>query len=277
MYAVEVENVRKSLGNFQIEDLSFSIEKGRIVGIIGSNGSGKTTIIKLLLNLLFKDSGTIKLLGRDNNENDVFEKIGVYLDNQFPDKLSLEKIDRIMKSIYKNWDSDKFYFLLEKFNLDEDKKFEDYSKGMKTKAALIISMAYSPELLILDEPTSGLDPVVREEILNIFLDYMQDEKNTILMSSHISSDLEKIADYILYIKDGQIIFIEEKDNIIYNFGLIKCGEEDFHNIKDEDKVLFKKNGNNYMILTKDKYASRKKYPDILIDNMNLDDLMLIYS
>ena len=208
-YAIEVRNLTKEYENFKLENASFNVGKGTIMGFIGENGAGNSTTIKAILNLIKKDNGLITVLGKEINRNEkgIKNELGIVLnDGNFNEKLNVKAINKIMKNIYKRWDDDVFYKYIEKFNIDTSKKIEEFSKGMKMKLSIAIALSHKAKILILDEATSGLDPVARDEVLDILMEFIQNEENSILMSSHITSDLEKIADYITFIHNGKIIF-----------------------------------------------------------------------
>ena len=240
---IEIKDLSKTYDKFKLDDINLNIPKGIIVGLIGENGAGKTTLIKSILNLINIDSGNIKIFGKSNKESDAIikEDIGIVLDNMFfPEILNAKDINLIMKDIYKNWDSDLYFNYLEKFDIPLSKKIKDLSKGMRKKLEIITALVHKPKILILDEPTSGLDPVVRDEILDMFLEFIQDENNTILLSSHITSDLEHIADRIVFIDHGKLIMNENKDEILDNYGILKCKKDDFKNINKGDIISYKR-------------------------------------
>lgn len=279
MDILKVENLSKSYDDFTLENVGFNLPKGSIMGLVGENGAGKTTIIKLILNLIKRESGYIKVFGLDNieNEQQIKEKIGVVLDESyFHDNLRAKDISLIMDNIYSNWDKSVFLYYLKKFKLPLDKIVKDFSKGMKMKLSIAVALSHDPQFLILDEPTSGLDPIVRSEILDIFMEFIQDEEKSILFSTHITSDLDKIADYITFIHNGAIIFSESKDDMINNFGIIKCGKEDFNMIDKTDIVGYRKSQFGYEVLINNKQRNRSKYNTFIIDSASLEDIMLLY-
>lgn len=278
-YSLEIENLSKTYDTFKLEDINFKLPSGSIMGLIGENGAGKTTTLKLILNLIKRNEGTIKIFGKDNieNEREIKEQIGIVLDESyFHDTLKASDICLIMKNIYKNWDTDIYNNYLNKFNLHKNKILKEYSRGMKMKLSLAVALSHSPQFLILDEATSGLDPIVRNEILDVFLEFIQDEQHSILVSSHITSDLEKIADYVTFIHDGKIVFSKSKDDLIYNYGLIKCSINDINKIGEADIIARRKNQFGYEILISDKKEMQKKYKDFIIDNTAIEDIMLFY-
>lgn len=277
--AIEIKNMRKKYDSkFELGEINLEIPSGIIVGLIGENGAGKTTLIKSILSIIKIDEGQIKIFDKDYkyNEKAIKEDIGVILDNMFfPELLTPKDIDNIMKDIYKNWDSSLFFKYMEKFNLEANKQIKTMSKGMRKKLEIATAISHHPKLLILDEPTSGLDPVVRSEILDIFLDFIKDEDHTILLSTHITSDLEHIADQIIFIDKGRIILNKNRDGILDNYGILKCDINDFNRIDKEDIVTYKKNKYNYEILINNKNKLSKKYKDFIIDKITIDELMLL--
>lgn len=275
---IEIKDLSKTYDKFKLDDINLNISKGIIVGLIGENGAGKTTLIKSILNLINIDNGDIKIFGKSNKESDavIKEDIGIVLDNMFfPEILNAKDINLIMKDIYKNWDSDLYFNYLEKFDIPLSKKIKDLSKGMRKKLEIITALVHKPKILILDEPTSGLDPVVRDEILDMFLEFIQDENNTILLSSHITSDLEHIADRIVFIDHGKLIMNENKDEILDNYGILKCKKDDFKNINKGDIISYKKGKYEYQVLVSNKNKIKRKYKDYVIDKITLDELMVL--
>ena len=225
MNALDIRHLNKKYDDFSLQDLSLALPSGCIMGFIGENGAGKTTTIKLVLDLVQRDSGEIDVLGQSNQEDfeSVKEHIGVVLDETcFPEVLHSNAINSILKSIYKTWDEKRFSCLCRRFSLPERKPIKDYSRGMKMKIAIAAALSHDTKLLILDEATSGLDPIVRDEILDMLLDFIQDESHSVFMSSHILSDLEKICDYIAFLHKGKLVFCEEKDKLRDAFGILKC-------------------------------------------------------
>lgn len=278
MDILKVENLSKNYVDFNLNNISFNLPKGSIMGLIGENGAGKTTTIKLILNLIRKNSGSIKIFDLDNitNEQKIKQDLGVVLDESyFHDNLKPKDIAKIMKSFYNEWDKKVFHHYLNKFKLPEDKIVKDYSKGMKMKLSIAVALSHNPKLLILDEPTGGLDPVVRNEILDIFLDFIQDEEKSILFSTHITYDLDKIADYITFIHDGSLVFSKSKDEILDNYGILKCNEKDFSKINKDNIINYRKSQFGYEVLIKNK-QNVKDYKGYVIDSVNLEDVMLFY-
>lgn len=277
--AIEVKNVTKTYDeNFSMDIMDLEIPSGCIVGLIGENGAGKTTLIKAILNNIHIDKGNIKIFDKDykKEEAKIKEDIGVVFDNMFfPEILNGKDIDVIMKDIYKNWDSALYFTYLDQFKIPINKKIKTLSKGMRKKLEIATALSHHPKLLILDEATSGLDPVVRNEILDVFLKFISDEEHTILLSTHITSDLEHIADYIVFMDHGKIVLRDSRDSIMDNYGILKCDIDSFENIDKKDRIAYMKNKFDYHILVKDMHKIRKKYKDYVLDKITLEDLMLL--
>lgn len=276
---IEVSNlIKKYDSNFQLGKIDIEIPSGCIIGLIGENGAGKTTFIKSLLNIISIGNAKIKIFGKDINkyESEIKEEIGVVLDNMFfPEILTTADVNTIMKEAYKKWDEDLFYKYLEDFSISKNQKIKILSKGMRKKLEIATALSHKPKLLILDEPTSGLDPVVRNEILDIFMNFIQDEEHSIILSTHITSDLEHIADKIIFIDNGKIVFDKYRDELLDNYGILKCDLDKFENIQKEDIVRYKKNKYNYEILVENKTKMIKKYKDYIIDKITIDELMVL--
>ena len=253
-YSIVATELKKDYGEFNL-NVSVKVPKGNIVGLIGENGAGKSTFLKLILGLIESNGGSFEILNEKKiNENRmILENIGVVIDdNVIPENLNIIQVNRIMNDIYEQWDEEKFYRLTEELKLNKDKKIKEYSKGMKMKLSLMVALSHNPELLILDEPTTGLDPVVREQILDMFLDFVQDSSHSILFSSHIMDDLEKIADYIVFLKNGRVLLSEKKDNIIYEWGVLRCEEEKLKNIEEKYIIAYRASSYGYDVLVNDK-------------------------
>ena len=232
----------------------------------------------MILNIINKDSGNVKIFNKklEECELEIKEDIAVVLDNTFfPETLNSKNIDSIMKNIYKNWDSDLFYRYLNDFGIKESQMIKTLSKGTRKKIEIATALSHHPKLLILDEATSGLDPIVRNEVLDLFLDFVKDDDHSIIISSHITSDLEQIADHIIFINKGEIFLEKTIQEIFNNYGIIKCNFDNFDLFDKEDILSFKKNKYNYEILVHDKEKCKNKYKDFDIDNVTLEDLMLL--
>ena len=240
---------------------------------------GKTTTLKSILNLITPDKGEIKIFGLDikQNEKKIKEDIGVVLDDSFfSEYLNPTDINKIMKNIYKKWDEKLYFKYIEDFKLPKNKMSKEFSSGMKMKLKIAVALSHNPKLLILDEPTSGLDPVARSEILDIFQEFIQNGENSILVSSHITSDLEHIADYITFINDGEIVLSKTRDELLDKYGIVKCSKEEFKKIDKKDYLKFKVNRYEYDVLVEDRAEFNRKYDSKIIDKQTLDDIMLIY-
>lgn len=276
--AIEIKNLTKEYTGFKLNDINLEIPKGIIVGLIGENGAGKTTLIKSILNIINIDKGTINIFDKDLTKEESFlkENIGVVLDNIFfPNILNANDINFIMEKSYKKWDKELFYNYLKVFEIPVDKKIKELSKGMNKKLEIASALSHKPKLLILDEPTSGLDPVVRNEILDIFLEYVQDESNTILFSTHITSDLEHIADKIVFLDKGNLLMNESRDDILDNYGILKCSINDFKSIDESDIITYKKNKYEYQILVSNRNKIKNKYKNYIVDKITLEELMVL--
>ena len=239
MNALEINNLCRSFPDFRLDNISFTLPSGCIMGLIGENGAGKSTTIKLILDMIRKDSGTVTIFGKDNtNINLLKEDIGVVMDEVgIPECLTAKQVAKIMKYTFRNWDDAEYIRLLQKLSIPDNKPFKDFSRGMKMKLGIAIAMSHGAKLLILDEPTSGLDPVVRDEVVEMFYDFTRDEDHSILISSHIVSDLEKLCDYIAFLHQGKLLLCEEKDELLSEYGIIHCTVDQLSDIK---KIKYKK-------------------------------------
>lgn len=228
MNALEIKNLTKSFPGFTLDHLSLTLPNGCIMGLIGENGAGKSTTIKLILDMIHKDSGTITILGKDNADNIRLTKedVGVVMDEVgIPECLTAKQVGRVMRHTFRNWDDAEYTRLLQKLLLPDNKPFKDFSRGMKMKLGIAIAMSHGSKLLLLDEATSGLDPVVRDEVVEMFSDFTRDENHSILISSHIVSDLEKLCDYVAFLHKGKLILCEEKDMLLAQYGIVHCTSE----------------------------------------------------
>lgn len=225
MNALEIKNLTKTYQDFRLENLTLTLPTGCIMGLIGENGAGKSTTIKLILNMIHKESGSITILGKDNQENIslIKEDVGVVMDEVgFPECLTAKQVGKIMKDTYRNWEAGTYQEYLKKFSVPENKPFKDFSKGMKMKLGIAVAMSHDPKLLILDEATSGLDPVVRDEVVELLSEFTREESHSILISSHIVSDLERLCDYIAFLHKGRLVLCEEKDALLEEYGVMHC-------------------------------------------------------
>ena len=242
MNALEIKNVSKSFSGFCLDNISLTLPSGCIMGLIGENGAGKSTTIKLILDMLHKDGGTITILGKDN-EKDISltkEEVGVVMDEiGMPECLTAVQIGNVMKHTFRNWTEAEYARLLQKLSLPDNKLFKDFSRGMKMKLGIAVAMSHGAKLLLLDEPTSGLDPVVRDEVVDMFYDFTRDENHSILISSHIVSDLERLCDYVAFLHKGKLLLCEEKDMLLSEYGIIHCTVEQLSEL-DKEVIKYKK-------------------------------------
>lgn len=274
---IEISNLNKKYDTFQLKDVNLAVAKGSVMGVVGENGAGKTTLIRLMFNMIHKDSGSIKIFGMDSvkDEKKIKEQTAMVMDDAFfYENIKAEEISSIMSSLVKSWDDRLFREYMDRFELPAGKIVKDFSKGMRAKIRIITAMARRPKLLILDEATSSLDPIVRNEILDLFRDFMQEEEHSIFMSSHITGDLEKTADYITFINKGRIVFSEPKDDLLYDYGILKCGASDFNRIDRSDIKGVRKNSFGCEILISDRKAVQSRYPEFIIDNVTIEEIML---
>lgn len=272
---LKIENVCKNYPSFSLNHINFQVPAGCIMGFIGENGAGKSTTIKLILDLIQKDSGMIEVLGQDSTKisRDMKEHIGVVLDEaNFSQELNYKDINKIMKHLYKTWDSHKFMQMMKEGAIPPDRKFKDYSKGMKMKLSIAAAVCHDTWLLIMDEATSGLDPVSREEVLDFLLEFIQDERHAVFISSHILSDLEKVCDYITLIHKGSIIFSEVKDELIEKYGILKCGKDELADIDAGAIIGMRENAFGIEAL-----VLKNRIPEgFVVDLATLDEIMLFY-
>ena len=277
--AIEVKDLTKRYDGFTLDNLSFNVPGGSIMGFIGQNGAGKTTTINTILNIVKPDSGTVKVFGLDHirDEKEIKKHIAAVFDElPFDDRLTASDINVIMREIYDQWDSDKFFTFLDRFQLPKKKKFGKFSKGMKMKMQIAAALSHNAKLLIMDEATTGLDPVVRNEILDIFFEFLQDEEHSILMSSHITSDLEKIADSVTFIDKGKLLISGCKDDILESHAILRCSRADYEALDKSDIVSARINDFSIDVMVSDADGCRRRYPGIITDKANLDDIMLFY-
>ncbi len=275
---LEIKNLCKKYDNFKLKNVSFNLPKGMIMGFIGENGVGKTTTIKAILDIIKSYSGDIKIFGLDNRKDEakIKEDIGVVLDDMFfPEILTPNDINSTMKGIYKYWDTNMFYNYLNEFSLLANKQIKTFSKGMRKKLEIATALSHHPKLLILYEPTSGLDSVARAEVIQIFQEFIEKDDCSILLSSHITTDLEHIADYITFINNGEIILSKTTNELLDEYGIVKCTEKEFKKADKKDYVKYRKTKYEYQILVENKKAFKAKYDVDIIDKITLDDLMVM--
>ena len=276
---IEMKNVTKDYSDFKLDNISISVPEGSVCGLIGQNGAGKTTTIKLLLDVVGADQGEIFLFGEAIKKGSakLREEIGVVFDDMgFHEFMTGKDINIMMKNVYHNWEESVFFDYLKKFSLPVKKKCGDFSRGMRMKLQIAVALSHHARLLVMDEPTSGLDPIVRNEILQIFREYMVEEDHTILLSTHIISDLEKLADEIVFINGGRIILSGNKDEILETHGRLKCKKEEVDQIDRSLIVNIQPGIFGMELLVNDRKACQKRYPDLVLDQASLEDIMLFY-
>ena len=279
-HILELKQVAKTFprSGFKLNEVSFYVPYGSIVGFVGENGAGKSTTIDCILNTVKKDSGDIRVFGRkmQDADTDMREKIGVVYDgNNFPAYLTAEQLSRIMQGLYRSWDESLFQKHLSDLGLPARQKMKSYSRGMTMKLAIAAALAHHPQLLILDEATGGLDPVMRDEVLDILLDFVQEEDHSVLISSHITSDLEKIADHIIFIHEGQIIMTASKNDLAYRYAVMRCRENQFRKLNPADILAYRKRDFQIDVLVADGALMRHRYPDVVVDHVSVDEIMLL--
>lgn len=275
-YAIEVKDLNKQLGGFSLKHINLNIPTGSIVGLIGENGAGKTTLIKTILNILKKHSGEVRIMGAENTSDEytgVKEYLGIVFDDiSIHESFTASDVNKIMKYSYKYWDEAKFNNYLEKFEISSYKKIKEYSAGMKKKLPIAMALSRESKLLILDEPTSNLDPIIRDEIIDELGEFTREEDHTILISSHILSDLEKICDYIAFIHKGEIILFEEKDVLLDRYSMYKVNHSDFARIPKDSIIHSKVTNYGYELLAIRDYVPK----DIVPEYTSLEDIILNY-
>lgn len=275
--ALKISGLTKTYKDFVLDQVSFTVPSGSIVGLIGENGAGKSTTINAILGLIQKEAGVVSILEKEELDKEIKEQIGVVFDgSNYPEILSPKKLNQVMKNIYKLWDEQMYFHLLKQFSLPIDKKIKQFSKGMKMKLAITVAFSHHSKLLLLDEATSGLDPVIRDDILDMLLDFVQEEEHSILVSSHITSDLEKIADYIVFIHQGKVVFFKPKDELMEQYGIIKCGAAQFDALDKSDIIVYRKMDYEWQILISNREKMQKKYAKAMIVPATIDEIMLLY-
>lgn len=277
--AIEISGLTKKYDGFTLDGISFNVAKGSIMGFIGQNGAGKTTTIKALLNIISADSGSIKLLGLDHikHEYEIKEQLAAVFDEMpFHESFTANQINVMFRGLYGGWDEKKFFEYLDRFGLPRKKKISKFSKGMKMKLQIAAALSHGARLMIMDEATTGLDPVVRNEILDIFREYLRDEENSILMSSHITGDLEKIADSVTFIDKGKILLTGYKDEILETHGVIKCTRSDLGKLSPDDYISARISDFGAEVMVSDRAAAKVKFPSLTIDKTTLEEIMLFY-
>ena len=272
--AIEIRGLCKRYKGFSLDDLNLDLPYGCVLGLVGENGAGKSTTIRLIMDALERDSGTVSVLGADNQSKeflDLKEDIGVVLDETFvPEVINAKQLGKIMAGTYQNWDQSVYDGWIRRFDLPPDKKFKDYSRGMTMKLGIAAALSHRPRLLLLDEATGGLDPMVREELLEVFADFAAEEGHAVLLSSHIVSDLERICDYIAFLHKGRLVLCEEKDLLLDKYGILKCSKEQLANIPEE--AIHGRRVGTYGV---EALVERAFMPrDAVVDRASLEDIIL---
>ncbi len=272
--AIEIRSLCKHYKGFSLDDLNLDLPYGCVLGLVGENGAGKSTTIRLIMDTLERDGGTVSVLGTDNRSKeflDLKEDIGVVLDETFvPEVINAKQMGKIMAGTYKNWDQAVYDGWIRRFELPLDKKFKDYSRGMTMKLGIAAALSHGAKLLLLDEATGGLDPMVREELLEVFADFAAEEGHAVLLSSHIVSDLERICDYIAFLHKGRLVLCEEKDLLLDKYGILKCSREQLANIPGE--AIHGRRVGTYGV---EALVEREFMPrDAVVDRANLEDIIL---
>ena len=276
---IELKDVVKDYGDFKLDKISFAVPEGSVCGFIGQNGAGKTTTINLILDVIKKDAGEVLLFRQpvDGKSASLREDVGVVFDEMgFHDFMTGKDINIMMKNIYKNWDEEVFFDYLKRFSLPSKKPCGKFSRGMRMKLQIAVALSHHAKMLIMDEPTSGLDPIVRNEMINIFREFVVEEDHTILLSSHITGDLEKIADEVVFIDGGRIVLSGNKDEILEKHGIIKCKKDELSKISESLIVSFEESSFGAEVLVNDRHAAAKLYPDMLIEPALLEQIMIFY-
>lgn len=280
-YILEIDSLRKEYDDFILKDISFRLPYGFIMGLVGPNGAGKTTIIKLIMNLLRKQDGSIRVFGKDHIEHEIAVKarIGFVYDNpNFYEHLNLKQMKNVIAPFYPTWDDSLFRKYAQDFELPLTKKIKELSRGMKMKYALLIALSHHADFIVMDEPTSGLDPVFRREFLEILQEFMQDEKKSILFSTHITTDLERVADYITFVHGGELVFSGSKDDILENYGILKGGNELLTPEVQKDFLGCRESEFGFEALTAGIKEARKKYrEDMVAEKASLEDIMFFLA
>ncbi len=273
--AIEVRGLCKQYRDFTLQNVDLTVRGGTIVGLIGENGAGKTTTLKALLGVIRTDGGTISIMGKDPSDPAARSEVGVVFEDSYVyGGFHTQQIDKIMSGIHKNWDSELFFAYCRRFGLEEKKAIKEFSRGMRMKMSLATALAHRPKLLILDEATSGLDPVVRGELLELFLEFIQDEDHAILLSSHITTDLERVADEIAYIRKGRLLFQRSKDELLETMGIVRAGAAVLNALPPELIAARKDSAWGCAALVYDAGAARRLLGgDVVLDRVTLDELM----
>ena len=276
---IEIKGVSKDYGDFKLDNISFTVPEGSVCGFIGQNGAGKTTTIRIILDAINRDGGEVYLFGQniDKGSASLREDIGVVFDEMgFHDFLTARQINTIMKNVYQNWKEEKYFEYLKRFSLPTKKACGSFSRGMRMKLQIAAALSHEAKLLIMDEPTSGLDPIVRNEMLQIFREYVIEEDHTILLSSHITGDLEKLADEVVFIDGGKIVLQGNKDEILEKHAILRCRKDELKMINESLIVSAEISSLGAEVLVNDKKTAKKLYPEMVIEPAGLDEIMIYY-
>lgn len=279
MNAIKVEGLYKTYDNFTLKNINFEIKPGEIIGLIGENGAGKSTILRQMLNIGKREKGSIYYFDKDlyEDEKAIKEDIGIVFDEcVLPDMFTAADVDYFMKDIYKRWSSETFYKYLSKLNIPRRMEIQKFSKGMKMKISIAVALSHKARILILDEATSGLDPVIRDEILDALVEFVEDKEHAILFSTHSISDIEKAANRILLIHKGEALFFEEKEEIFKNWGVFEVEQDYFDCLHSKDIEAYQMKNEKYIVLTKNIHLVQEKYKFIKTEELSLEKIMLIY-
>lgn len=275
MKALEVKRLCKQYKNFALDNVSFSLEQGTITGLVGRNGAGKTTILRSILGAAHLDAGSISLLGKPINEQ-IKQEIGVVYDTCcFGEMLKIGQIDRVLGDIYRNWSRDVFLGMCEHYELPENKTIKTFSRGMKQKLSIAAALAHSPKLLLLDEPTGGLDPVAREQILHDLQTFIEDGEHTVLLSTHITSDLDRVADHVLIVSHGRMQIDTDKDTLLQEYVIVKGNPEQLEQIEQTDILGIKKHAYSFEALCRGRERIKEKYPQFVCDSTDIEQILVL--
>lgn len=276
---IQIKNLSKEYKDFSLKNITLSVPKGTVLGLVGANGAGKSTLIRSMLGIQQSDYDEISIFGKNlrMQEKEIKEDIAVIFDaSHYSLQYTPKFIGKMLEKVYRNWDMEKYNEYLTRFNLPAEKKLKKFSKGMKMKLEFAIAFSHDPKLLILDEATSGLDPIFRDEILELIREFTVEENHTVLLSSHITSDLDKVADYIAFIHEGELQFVKTYDEIQNNYGILHCGQKFFELLREEDIVSFKKEPYEYKVLVKNKADILNVFQDLEMEKASIEDIMLFY-
>lgn len=277
--ALEIRGLDKTYPGFALHGVDLTVPAGSIVGLIGENGAGKSTTLGSVTGAIHPDAGAIRLYGRRQESWTPEDRalLGVVLDSGgYPQTLTPARLGRVLADLYPGWQPDRYADRLARLGLPADKAIKTFSKGMQAKLSLAAAMCHGARLLVMDEPTSGLDPVVRDDILDLLLEFVQDERNAVLISSHITGDLEKVADYIVFLHQGRVIFQLSKDTLLYQYGILRCRTEEFNQLDRADILACRKKDLEWEVLVADKARAARKYRSCVVDNATIDEIMLLH-